>query len=210
MQYQGVRLRDVSDGRTYYDHAGRIARSPAERMPSSPNATLTHMYLKWCRWSPSLMVDTGVLLSEVRDDQSIRLCSVVQHANMVSQRVPSWHIKHSTLVRHVHHAVEVDEGPTADLTWVALMQICPDHAAAIQSLRGVLEPVRQTLSKHRWLGGDSPNYADFTLAGMFLVGSSSQKSSKLGCIQQRLDAPFKCRCKMHPWLECCVDAMHES
>ncbi len=48
-------------------------------------------------------------------------------------------------------------------------QICKDVPAQIQAFRKLLEPLRQSLSHHRWLGGDEPNSGDIAIAGNFLV-----------------------------------------
>ncbi|KAK9826622.1 hypothetical protein WJX74_006406 [Apatococcus lobatus] len=49
-----------------------------------------------------------------------------------------------------------------------LEQICTDIPAEVEQFRHVMEPVRQTLSKHKWLGGREPNYGDIAIAGNFL------------------------------------------
>ena len=50
------------------------------------------------------------------------------------------------------------------------LQVSKDTAGRITEFRKEVEPIRQTLKDHKWLGGDSIGYADIAVAAMFLVG----------------------------------------
>ncbi|KAK9826572.1 hypothetical protein WJX74_003460 [Apatococcus lobatus] len=49
-----------------------------------------------------------------------------------------------------------------------LEEVCKDSPAKIAAFRKEMEPLRQTLKDHKWLGGEQIDYADIAVAGMFL------------------------------------------
>lgn len=49
-----------------------------------------------------------------------------------------------------------------------LEEICPDPQAELPAFRLLLEPARRVLAKQRFIAGEAPNYADYTLYGTFM------------------------------------------
>ena len=64
----------------------------------------------------------------------------------------------------------------------------------LPAISAALEPLRKTLRDSKWLGGDSPNYADFRILGSFLFTASVATTPALAA-----DDPLR------DWLDRCFD-----
>lgn len=60
-----------------------------------------------------------------------------------------------------------------------LMAPIEQRDSLIKELRRALEPVRAVVKHHKFIGGDSPVYADYTLMGSFLWVRAVSKTSAI-------------------------------
>jgi len=79
----------------------------------------------------------------------------------------------SVYVLDVYHAVRPDDQPyfrqsrELRLNGISLEEFTADRATRLPALRAALTPLRMQLSRFPYLGGDSPNFADYIALGAF-------------------------------------------
>ena len=72
----------------------------------------------------------------------------------------------------VHEAARAEDRPyfreSREARFKSTLEaLSADRAARLPAIRESLTPLRQHLANHRFLGGDSPNYADYIALGVF-------------------------------------------
>ena len=72
-----------------------------------------------------------------------------------------------------------------------ILQCVGSTEQAVKAFRTAMEPMRQTLQQHKYLGGDKMSYADIAVAGNFMVRQHALtlKQPLFCCIQCLFNLP---------------------
>lgn len=92
--------------------------------------------------------------------------------NLLSEVTEGPDMQYRLLHVIMQSSVGVSKITCALLQALMLIQLTGDEAQQAKQKEAVqecLEPMRQTLANNKWLGGNNINYADISVAGVFVV-----------------------------------------